>query len=130
MECLWLKMEAVLASSPQTLPKKQKVSCFLVSYMPLACAPRATAAYARGGPFGFDRARAQLAQTAGITSRRAVSLPDASTSQEPLHDRSALLPRARLRTSRGTAPRDRSALAQPPRTVTVTRIASQAPGRE
>ena len=50
MECLWLKMEAVLASSPQTLPKKQKVSCFLVSYMPLACAPRATAAYARGGP--------------------------------------------------------------------------------
>ena len=61
------------------------------------------------------------------TSRRAVSLPDASTSQEPLHDRSALLPRARLRTSRGTAPRDRSALAQPLRT---RRLASQAPGRE
>ena len=36
MECLWLTMEAVWASSPQTLPKKQKVSCFLVSYMPLA----------------------------------------------------------------------------------------------
>ena len=90
MECLWLKMEAVLASSPQTLPKKQKVSCFLVSYMPLACAPRATAAYARGGPTGLANSLSRFALTTALDSRRGVSLPDASTSQEPLHDRSAL----------------------------------------
>ena len=90
MECLWLKMEtAVWASSPQTLPKKQK-SRFLVSYMPLACAPRATAAYARGGPTGLANSLSQFALTTALDSRRGVSLPDASTSQEPLHDRSAL----------------------------------------
>ena len=103
--------------------------CFLVSYCALAIEARAShsAAYARGGPFGFDRARAQLAQTAGITSRRAVSLPDASTGQEPPLDRSVLLPRARV--VRRAEPLPATVLRLRSRCES-RRLASQAPGRE
>ena len=96
MECLWLTMEAVWASSPQTLPKKQKVSCFLVSYMPLASKRARAKAYARWvyRP-RHQRCRSWRRPSYGLAPSR--SLLDAWTGQKLLRDRSALLPRACVR---------------------------------
>ena len=127
LECLWLKMEAVWASSPQTLPKKQE------SRLPsvLHAASLRAARHSRVRAWWTYRPR-QLALT--IRADHCVRLASRRLSARrlykpgPLHDSSVLLPRARLRTSRGTAPRDRSALAAQP--LRARRLASQAPGRE
>ena len=129
LECLWLKMEAVWASSPQTLPKKQE------SRLPsvLHAASLRAARHSRVRAWWTYRPR-QLALTiradhcVRLASRRlsARRLYKPGTAPRPL----CAVCRARGWSVARTAPRDRSALAQPLRTVTVTRLASQAPGRE